>query len=244
MAIRVLLADDEPLVRGGIAMLLSVDPEIEVVAEVGDGLAAVQSVHDLRPDVAILDVRMPVMDGVEATRLITRDEAQTDGADTPVSVLVLSTFNVDQAVFAALRAGASGFMLKDAAPVDLRAATRKIASGDAWLDPGVARTLISEFAARPDSALPPLDDLQLLTQREREVLIAMAHGLSNSEIAAYFVLGEGTIKTHVSRILMKLGLRDRTQAVILAFRGNLVSPHDALVPVIGAKDSRNNRVYP
>ncbi len=226
MTIRVVLADDEALVLGGLSMLLSVAPDIEVLAQVNDGSAAVEAVADLRPDVAILDVRMPNMDGVEATRRITG--GGLEGAlDREVSVLVLSTFNLDKAVFAALRAGASGFLLKDAAPKDLVPATRAVAAGEAWLDPAVARTLISEFAARPDNALPPAEDLALLTPREREVLILMAEGLNNAEIAAHLVLGEGTVKTHVSRILMKLGLRDRTQAVVMAFRSHLVAPGPA-----------------
>lgn len=220
---RVVVADDEALVRGGLCMLMSIAADIEVVAEVGDGQAAVHAVERLRPDVAILDVRMPVMDGVEATRRITSgDLGASAGARGEVSVLVLSTFNIDSAVFAALRAGASGFLLKDAAPTDLLPATRAVAAGEAWIDPAVARTLIAEFAARPDSSLPPPEDLRLLTPREREVLILMADGLNNGEIAAHLVLGEGTVKTHVSRILMKLGLRDRTQAVVMAYRSHLV----------------------
>jgi len=224
MTIRAILADDEPLVLGGLSMLLSVDPDIEVVAQVGDGQAAVRAVEEFHPDVAVLDVRMPIMDGVEATRRITSGELDDDTHDpASPSVLVLSTFNIDEAVFAALRAGASGFLLKDAAPRDLRTATKAVAAGNAWLDPAVARNLIAEFAARPDSALPPPEDLRLLTPREREVLILMAHGLNNGEIAAHLVVGEGTVKTHVSRILMKLGLRDRTQAVVMAYRSQLIS---------------------
>lgn len=223
--ITVLLADDEPMVRGGIGMLLSVDAGITVVAEVGDGQQAVQAVRELRPDVAILDVRMPHMDGVEATRIIAQDIG-----DVATAVLVLSTYNIDEAVFAALRAGASGFLLKDAAPAELRAATHAVASGQAWLDPAVARTLIAEFASRPRDSLPPAEDLSLLTTREREILALMAHGLNNAEIARDLVLSEGTVKTHVSRILTKLGLRDRTQAVVMAFRGHLVDPDEALTP--------------
>lgn len=223
MTIRVVLADDEALVLGGLSMLLSVAPDIEVLAQVNDGRAAVDAVTELRPDVAILDVRMPRMDGVEATRQITGGGLEAAADSREVSVLVLSTFNLDKAVFAALRAGASGFLLKDAAPQDLVPATRAVAAGEAWLDPAVARTLVSEFAARPDNTLPPTEDLALLTPREREVLILMAEGLNNAEIAAHLVLGEGTVKTHVSRILMKLGLRDRTQAVVMAFRSHLVS---------------------
>lgn len=227
MPISVVVADDEVLMRGGICMLLSVAHDIEVIAEVGDGRAAVEAVVGLHPDVAILDVRMPIMDGVTATRLITNLGAESAKESKPVAVLVLSTFNIDRAVFGALRAGASGFLLKDAAPADLVTATRAVACGDAWLDPAVARKLIAEFAARPDSALPPIDDLNLLTPREREVLILMAHGLNNAEISAHLVVGEATVKTHVSRILMKLGLRDRTQAVVMAYRSHLMDPSQA-----------------
>jgi DNA-binding NarL/FixJ family response regulator len=220
---RVVIADDEVLVRGGLCMLLSMAPDIEVVADVGDGQAALTAIAALRPNVAILDVRMPGLDGVETTRRINREDygAPNDQRD-EVSVLVMSTFNLDAAVFAALRAGASGFLLKDAAPTDLLPATRAVANGDAWIDPGVARSLIAQFTARPDNSLPPPEDLKLLTPREREVLILMADGLNNAEIATALLMGEGTVKTHVSRILMKLGLRDRTQAVVLAFRSHLV----------------------
>jgi len=223
VTIRVVFADDEPLVLAGLSMLMSLAPDIEVVALVGDGRIAVETVARLRPDVAILDVRMPIMDGVEATRRITSGELGPGTNDAEVSVLVLSTFNLDAAVFSALRAGASGFLLKDAAPRDLVAAIRAVAGGEAWLDPAVARTLIAEFAARPESSLPPVEDLRLLTPREREVLILMTNGLSNSEIAESLFVGGGTVKTHVSRILMKLGLRDRTQAVVWAYRTHVVS---------------------
>jgi DNA-binding NarL/FixJ family response regulator len=221
--IRVVIADDEVLVRGGLCMLMTMAPDIEVVADVGDGQQALRAIAQLRPDVAILDVRMPGLDGVETTRRINRGEYGAAGVDhDEVSVLVMSTFNLDSAVFAALRAGASGFLLKDAAPTDLLPATRAVANGDAWIDPAVARSLIAEFTARPDNSLPPPEDLRLLTPREREVLILMADGLNNAEIAKALLLGEGTVKTHVSRILIKLGLRDRTQAVVLAFRSHLV----------------------
>lgn len=230
MTTRVLIADDEPLVLAGLAMVLSRAPEIQIIASVENGKAAVEEAIRCQPDVAIIDVRMPVMDGVEATRRITSQEPTANSDQRPVAVLVLSTFNIDQAVYAALRAGASGFLLKDSASSDLISATRAVADGDAWLHPAVARKLIAEFAGRPDSSLPPPEDLRLLTPRELEVLILMANGLSNSEMAARLVLGEGTVKTHVSRILMKLGLRDRTQAVVMAFRSNLMSGKKGFPP--------------
>ena len=232
--IRVVLIDDEPIVRSGIAMLLSGEPDIEVTADVDGGPSAVELVVRKRPDVVITDVRMPGMDGVEMTRQIV---AATSGPPDafPVKVLVLTTFHVDEAVYAALRAGASGFILKDAAPTELVAAVRSIAGGEAWLDPAVARKLIDEFASRPESGLPSPDELQSLTNREREVLVLIAHGLSNAEISDHLVVGEGTTKTHVSRIFAKLGLRDRAQAVATAYKCGLVSAAD---PVPSRQGSR------
>jgi DNA-binding NarL/FixJ family response regulator len=227
--VRVVIADDEPLVRSGIAMLLSDDPEIQVVAEAGDGLAAIEAVERNRPDVAVIDVRMPRMDGVEATRHIVERFPLTDGCEQPpVSVLILTTYNLDEAVYASLRAGASGFLLKDAAPNELLEAVKALARGEGWLDPSVTRALLKEFATRPDAGLPSAEALRLLTPRESEVLALMAHAMSNAQIAAHLVIGEGTVKTHVSRILMKLGLHDRVQAVVVAFRAGLVHPNDPL----------------
>ncbi len=230
--IRVVLIDDEPIVRSGIAMLLSGEPDIVVIADVGGGAAAIDLVVSTRPDVVITDVRMPVMDGVETTRQIV---ARTAGPDErQVRVLVLTTFHVDEAVYAALRAGASGFILKDAAPTELVAAVRALGAGEAWLDPAVARRLIDEFAMRPESGLPTSGEFSTLTSREREVLVLIAHGLSNLEISDYLVVGEGTTKTHVSRIFAKLGFRDRAQAVATAFKSGLVRPDDPLPPRQGA----------
>jgi DNA-binding NarL/FixJ family response regulator len=227
MSVRVVLADDEPLVRSGIAMLLSADPDIHVVAEAGDGVAALEAVDLHRPDVAVIDVRMPNMDGVEATRRIVEKFPLTDAADRhPVAVLILTTYNLDEAVYAALRAGASGFLLKDAAPNELLDAIKALARGEGWLDPSVTKSLLREFATRPDAGLPSAEVFRLLTPRELEVLGLMAHAMSNAQIAAHLVIGEGTVKTHVSRILMKLGLHDRVQAVVVAYRAGLVHPDD------------------
>jgi DNA-binding NarL/FixJ family response regulator len=217
--IRVLLAEDAPIVRAGVSLLLGADPQIEIVGEVGDGQAAVEAVRRTPVDVAVIDVRMPVLDGVEATRQISRDGSET-------KVVVLTTYRADEGVYAALRAGALGFVLKDAVPAQLVEAVRVVAGGDAWLDPAVTRMLLRDFAARPPDSLPPPEDLRLLTPRERQVLVLVAHGLSNAEVAHHLRLGDGTVKTHVSRVLTKLGLRDRAQAVVLAYRSGLVGPGD------------------
>ena len=214
--IRVLLVDDEPLLRSGLALLLGAEPDIEVVGEACDGATGVALARAARPDVVIMDLRMPVMDGVEATREL------TDQLDGLVAVLILTTFDHDEQLYAALRAGATGFLLKSAAPSALAAAVRSLACGDGWLDPAVTPRLIAEFAARPPSALPEPGLLTLITPREREILAIVARGLNNAEIARELVLSEGTVKTHMGRIFMKLGLRDRAQAVALAYESGLV----------------------
>jgi DNA-binding NarL/FixJ family response regulator len=221
--IRVIVADDQPLVRSGLAMLLDSAPDVEIVGESGDGAQAVADAERLQPDLVIMDVRMPVMDGVEATRRITADSFARD-PDAPVKILVLTTYHVDRTVLDALRAGASGFMLKDAAPAELLAATRAIAAGDAWLQPSVARDLLAEFAARPEPRAPAPELLDRLTARESEVLVLIAHGLTNAEIAQRLHIGDVTVKTHVGRIFMKLDLRDRVHAVITAYEHGLVVP--------------------
>jgi DNA-binding NarL/FixJ family response regulator len=222
---RVLLADDEPLVRAGLAMLIDSEPDLLVVGEADDGVQAVELATQLRPDVVVMDVRMPRSNGVEATRRLVADDFITDTGFT-VAVLILTTFNEDSAVYEALRAGASGFILKNAAPRALAEAVRAVASGDAWLDPAVARKLLNEFAARPNPSLPTPEEMRRLTIREREVLVLIAHGLSNAAIAAHLVVSEATVKTHLGRILVKLGLHDRSQAVTAAYKSGLVSPSD------------------
>ncbi len=221
--IRVIVADDQPLVRSGLAMLLDAEADVEIVGEAADGSEAVDQAGLLQPDLVIMDVRMPVMDGVEATRRITADTFAAN-ADEPVKVLILTTYHVDRTVHEALRAGASGFLLKDAAPADLLAATRAVAAGDAWLQPAVARDLLAEFAARPEQRSPAPDTMARLTPRETEVLVHIAHGLTNTEIARHLHVSEVTVKTHVGRIFMKLDLRDRVHAVITAYETGLVTP--------------------
>ncbi|MEA2291201.1 MAG: hypothetical protein QOF17_221 [Solirubrobacteraceae bacterium] len=215
--IRILIADDQAMVRGGLRMILDAEPDMEVVGEADDGERAVAEAERLGPDVVLMDVEMPVLDGVAATR---RLQATPDGP----RVLVVTTFDVDEYVFEALRAGASGFLLKNAPPDDLVRAVRVVAAGDALLAPSVTRRLLGDFgrrAARPTADPPGLDEL---TEREHEVLLLLARGLSNAEIAARLVVSGGTVKTHVARILMKLGLRDRVQAVVLAYESGLVEP--------------------
>jgi DNA-binding NarL/FixJ family response regulator len=221
--IKVLVVDDQDLVRGGIVMLLSAEPDIEVVGEAADGAEAVDKALQLQPDVVLMDVRMPGLDGVEATQQITEDQFSRD-SDRPVKVLILTTYHLDDAVYGALRAGASGFLLKNAVPAELVRALHAVAAGDAWLDPAVARGLLNEFAARPDQARTTPVAMRQLTARERDVLILVARGLSNAEIAERLFIGEATVKTHFGRVLMKLGLRDRVQAVVAAYESGLVMP--------------------
>jgi DNA-binding NarL/FixJ family response regulator len=217
VSIRVLIADDQALVRAGFRKILEADSQIEVVAEAADGLEAVEATRRLGPDVVLMDIRMPNLDGLEATRRL------LDGDGQKTRVLILTTFGLDEYVYEALRAGASGFLLKDAPPEDLLSAVHVIDRGDALLDPSITRAVIEEFARRPlrtDLA----GKLEGLTPREREVLELLARGLSNAEIAARFVVSEGTVKTHVASVFRKLGLRDRVQAVIYAYESGLVEP--------------------
>jgi DNA-binding NarL/FixJ family response regulator len=214
----VLLVDDEPLVRLGFSMVLAAHDDLQVVGEAGNGAEAVELTGRLRPDVVVMDVRMPVLDGVAATRRIV-------SAGVPSRVVVLTTFDLDEYAFAALQAGASGFLLKNTEPAELVAAIRTVARGDAVVAPRVTRRLLETFAAQLPSADRTADPrLARLTDREREVLVQVATGRSNAEIAAELTLSELTVKTHVGRILTKLELRDRTQAAVLAYRERLVVP--------------------
>jgi DNA-binding NarL/FixJ family response regulator len=217
VTIRVVIADDQGMVRSGFSTLLNSEPDIEVIGEAVNGQEAIARAAQLRPDVMLMDVRMPVLDGLQATREITA----IPGAP---RVLVLTTFDLDDYVYQALRWGASGFLLKDASARELADAVRVVAAGDALLSPGVTRRLIAEFARMGAPRGPSRDSLDGLTERECEVLALVARGMSNAEIAGRLVVAEQTIKTHVSRILMKLGLRDRTQAVVLAYETGLVQP--------------------
>jgi DNA-binding NarL/FixJ family response regulator len=222
VAIRVVLADDQALVRAGFSALLDRTDDIDVVGEAADGEQAVAEARRLVPDVVLMDVRMPKVDGLEATRRIAAD-ARLGG----VRVVVLTTFEVDEYVFAALRAGASGFLLKDIDPDDLRQAIRVVAGGQALLSPSVTRRVIAEFAARPEPVIPGgvmVKALEQLTEREREVLVLVARGLSNEDIARRLYVSPATAKTHVNRAMVKLGVRDRAQLVVLAYEAGLVSP--------------------
>ena len=215
--IRVLLADDQRLVRSGFRMILRADPGLEVVGEAGDGVEAVALARELQPDVVLMDVRMPRVDGIEATRRLMLEPE-------PPRVLVLTTFDLDEYVYGALRAGASGFLLKDAPEEQLAAAIRIAADGGALFSPAVTRRLIERFAEQESPGGPPPGRFEELTGREVEVLRLVARGLSNAEIAAELVVSDHTVKTHVARILAKLDLRDRTQAVIAAYECGLVRP--------------------
>ena len=225
MSIRILLADDQPLVRAGLAMLIDKEPDMTVVGDASNGVQALELALTLKPDIVVMDVQMPEMDGVEATRLIVG--SQDGGSEAPPQVIVLTTFNVDDAVHRAIRAGAAGFVLKDAAPDDLPAAIRNVAAGDAWLDPKVTRRLLPEFAARPLKEVPTPEQLAALTPREREVLRLVAFGWPNARIAEHLFVGTATVKTHVGRTLMKLGLNDRSAAVAAAYQCGLVKPGEA-----------------
>jgi DNA-binding NarL/FixJ family response regulator len=216
--IRVLIADDQALVRAGFRVLVDSAPDLTVVGEAADGVEAVRLAIETKPDVVLMDIRMPQMDGLAATRELATVE---DGP----RVIILTTFDIDEYVFEALRAGASGFLLKDTEPDELLQAVRVVAEGDALLSPRVTRRLIEEFATRPDPHRTPPHALDVLTEREREVLELVARGMSNTEIALELVISPATAKTHVSRVMMKLGARDRAQLVVIAYETGLVKPH-------------------
>ncbi|MFD3995226.1 response regulator [Streptomyces sp. NPDC058583] len=217
--IRVVLADDQTLVRAGFRSILSDEEDLQVVGEAGDGEQAITLARELRPDVVLMDIRMPVLDGLEATRRITADERLAG-----VRVVILTTFDADDHVYGALRAGASGFLVKDTEPMELLHAVRVVARGDALIAPAVTRRLIAEFAGRADRQPDPSPRLNALTEREREVLGLVGAGLSNDEIARRLVLSPATAKTHVSRIMTKLAVRDRAQLVILAYESGMITP--------------------
>jgi DNA-binding NarL/FixJ family response regulator len=216
--IEVLLADDQALVRGGFRALLDAEQDIRVVGEAGDGVEAVALTRSTKPDVVLMDIRMPELDGLGATRELVADPGLGG-----VKIVILTTFELDEYVFEALRSGASGFLVKDTEPVDLLAAVRLVASGEALLSPSVTRRVIEEFASRAKEP-PPTAELDQLTEREREIMALVAGGLSNDEIAARLVVSPATAKTHVSRAMVKLGVRDRAQLVVLAYEYGLVRP--------------------
>jgi DNA-binding NarL/FixJ family response regulator len=219
-AVRVLLVDDQELIRAGLRGILRASHGFDVVGEVGDGAAVVAAVREHRPDVVVMDVRMPGVDGVEATRRLT-------ALDDPPPVLVLTTFEDDEVLAGVLRAGADGFLLKGVPADDLQRAVRAVAAGEAWLDPAVTQRVLAQYRTGAPGPATSSTALDVLTAREREVLVLIGRGLSNGEIAAELVLGEGTVKTHVGHVFAKLGLRDRAAAVVTAFDHGLVRPGDA-----------------
>ena len=227
MTIRILIVDDDLLVLAGLRMMIETQPDLEVVGEADDGVKAVEMAAELAPDVVLMDIRMPGMDGLEATRRIT-SAIPSDADEATPRVLVLTTFELDEYVYEAVRAGASGFLLKRTPPEDLLEGLRIVASGDALLAPSVTRRLMSEFSRATAEGPQATDvrnrELDRLTEREREVLVLIAQGMSNREIATQLYVGESTVKTHVKRILMKLALRDRVHAVVFAYETGLIAP--------------------
>ncbi|WP_237061592.1 response regulator [Microbulbifer zhoushanensis] len=221
--IRVMVVDDQALVRRGFALVLDNEPDIEVVAEAGTGIEAIEAARQHQPDIILMDIRMPEMDGLEATAQILKAGEAAEASDTPCRVIILTTFDPDEYVFRALQAGASGFMLKDIPPESLVEAVRTVADGGAMLAPGITRRLISQFAQKLGAGHNLAERLERLTTREREVLAAIAHGKSNAEIAETLFIGPATVKTHVSSVLSKLGLRDRAQAVVFAYECGLAT---------------------
>jgi DNA-binding NarL/FixJ family response regulator len=217
--IRVAVADDQALFRAGFRVLLEPEDDLELIGDAADGAAAVALARRTHPDVVLMDVRMPVMDGIEATRVIAADERLAG-----VRVVILTTYELDEYVFEGLRAGASGFLVKDTEPAELLRAIRVVAGGEALLSPGVTRRLIAEFAAQPGRRAVPPPELRVLTEREREVMALVAAGLSNQEIAEGLVVSPATVRTHLSRAMTKLGARDRAQLVVFAYQSGLVRP--------------------
>ncbi|HEV7452186.1 MAG TPA: response regulator transcription factor [Pseudonocardiaceae bacterium] len=221
--VRVVIVDNEPLTRAGIVILANAEEDITVVAEAADGQDALTQIRAHRPDVVLMDVRMPRTDGVAATRAVI-DEALTTQSGQPIRIIILTVFHLDEYVHAALRAGASGYLLKDAAPTDIAAAIRAVAAGQAWLGPAVTRRLIDEFATRPDQHTPTPTQMTQLTPREREVLTLLAHGLSNADVAGQLSISQATVKTHLARVMMKLEVQEKAQAVAAAYQTGLVLP--------------------
>jgi RNA polymerase sigma factor (sigma-70 family) len=218
MMVRVVIADDQALVRAGFRMILQADGDLQVVGDAADGEQAIAAVRRLDPDVVLMDIRMPVLDGLEATRRI------LSSRNSRPRIIMLTTFDADEYVYSALRAGASGFLLKDVSPEQLVAAVRLVMAGDALLAPSITRRLVERFAAPTRTSMAESEALAALTSREREVLVLIARGLSNTEIAEHLTLSEATVKTHVARILSKLGIRDRVQAVVTAYEAGVVTP--------------------
>lgn len=221
MSIRIIVADDHALIRAGITMLLRAETDFEVLGEAADGHETIKLARLHQPDLVLLDARMPTMDGIAATRVLTSESTKSER---PTKVLILTTFHDDEVVYGALQAGASGYLLKQAAPRDLIAAVRTVAAGDAWLDPAIAGKVIAAFATLSTPGDGPSQLVTQLTAREREVLTLLAQGMSTTEIKSQLVLSEATVKTHIARILLKTESRDRAQAVVLAYQSGLVSP--------------------